>query len=104
MVPVGQRCRQRGGLVEDVVDGGALPLEHGDDRGGDAVDLVWVQRLEEWAKPAEQSVEIQGRMGVLERDRGTRRQPLTAVTAAELKVPVADQVEVADRGGRRLIQ
>ncbi len=43
MVPVGQRCRQRGGLVEDVVDGGASPLEHGDDRGGDAVDLVWVQ-------------------------------------------------------------
>src|SRR5438445_13689309 len=100
LVLVSQRCSERSGLVEDVVDGGALALEHGDYRLGDPVDLVGIQRLEQRTKPTEQSVQIQGRLGVLNRDRAARGQQLAVVTALELQVAVADQVEVADRRGR----
>ncbi len=82
MVPVGQRCCQRGGLVEDVVDGGALP---GTQMIEEAM-LLTLSGSNVW-KAGEtrraESVEIQGRDGCARAwDRGTRRQPLTAVTAA----------------------
>ena len=49
------------GLVEDVVDGAALTLKHGDDRRRDGVDLFRLERAEQWLETTDQGVEIQRR-------------------------------------------
>ena len=55
-------------------------------------------------EPADQRVEVERGLGAFERDGAAGRQPLVAVAALELQVAVADQVQVADRRGRRLEQ
>jgi hypothetical protein len=73
LVPVGQRRRQRRGLVEDVVDRAPLPLEDRDDRLGNVVDLVRIERPEDGPEPADQRVKVQCRLGVLDGDGAARR-------------------------------
>ena len=62
------------GLVEDVVDGAALALEDRDDRLGDVVDLVGVQRAEQRPEAADQRVEVERGLGALDRDGAARGQ------------------------------
>jgi hypothetical protein len=104
LITVGQRRRQRRGLVEDVVDGAALALEDGDDRLGDVVDLLWVECPEQRPEAADQGIEVECRFGAVDRDGAARGHPAVAVAALELEVAVADQVEVAHRCGRLVEQ
>ena len=54
--------------------------------------------------PAEQRIEIQGRLGAVDRDGPPGGQYLVAVTAAQVQVPVADQIQVADVRRGPLVQ
>jgi hypothetical protein len=51
------------GLVENVVDGSALALKDGDDRRGNGVHLLRIQRSKQRLEAADQRVEIQGGLG-----------------------------------------
>ena len=68
LVAVGQCRRERGGLVEDVVDGAALTLEDRDERRRDVVDLLRVQRPKQRPESADQRVQVQRRLGSLDRE------------------------------------
>ena len=48
-------------------------------------------------EPADQRVEVERGFGVFERDGAAGRQALVALAALEFQIPVADQVQVADR-------
>ena len=78
LVALGQRRGQLRGLVEDVVDGAALALEHRDDRLRDGVDLVRVERPEQRPEPTDQRVEVERRLGARQRDGAARRQDLVS--------------------------
>ena len=107
LVAFGQAIGELRGLVEDVVDGAALALEDGDDRRGDAVDLLRIQRPEQRLEATDQRVEVQRRLGACQRDESAWRQGAFSALpgpSAEFQVPVADEVLVADLRGRRLIE
>ena len=104
LVPVGQRRRERRGLIKDVVDRPALALKDRHDRLGNVVDLVRIKCAKHRSESADQCVKVQRRFGALDRDRAARRQPLCAVAAPEFHVTVADQVLIADRGGSAVEQ
>ena len=70
LVAVGQRVGQRGGLVQERADGGALALEGRDQLAGQRVDLIGIQRPEQRAEAADQRVEVQGGRGAVEGNRG----------------------------------
>jgi hypothetical protein len=106
LVTLSELRGQLRGVVENVVDGAALTLEHGDEGLRKGVDLVRVQRPEHRLETTDQRVEVQRGRGPRHRDESARRQdPVGAVAVAtlELEVAVADQVEITDLGGRRLI-
>src|SRR6516165_5440192 len=95
------------GLVEDIVDGAALALEHRDQRRRDGVDLLRVQRPKQRFETTDERVEVQRRRRPRHRDEPARRQDPVgslALASLELQIAVTDQVEIADLCGRRLIQ
>ena len=61
LVAFGNVRSQLRGLVEDVVDGAALTLKHGDDGRRDGVDLFRIQRPEQRLETTDQRVEVQRR-------------------------------------------
>src|SRR5690606_19015432 len=104
-VSVGQRVRQRGGLLQDRPDRGALALKGRDELTGQRVHVRGVQCVEEWPETADQRVEVQGRRGPIERDRLSGSQfGGSAGTLFEGQVPASDEIVVADDRAASLCQ
>ena len=68
VVVVGQRIRERRRLGEQRVEGAALALKDLDQRVGQRVDIVRIQALDNRFESAEQQIEIQRRLGAVERN------------------------------------
>ena len=58
------------GLLEQCLDGAALALQHLDQRGGELVDVLGLEHLEERPEPVQQLGQVEARVGAVERDRG----------------------------------
>ena len=105
-VAVGQCGGQLRCLAEDTGHRAALTLEHGDQGGGDVVDLVRVEGLEKRLEAADEGIEVQSRLGTGQRNEAARRQhPISALTRTPIQIdePVANQVGVANLSPRRLV-
>ena len=91
---VGERRR----LGEQRFDVAVLALKDLDQRVGQRVDVLRIKALDNRFESAEEQVEVQRRLGAVQRNLAARRLDLRRPRAVDqFQIPVADQVEVAHR-------
>src|SRR4029453_3729292 len=97
LIAIGQRGCQLRGLGQKGIDRGPLILKYLDQLAAQRIDLVGIQRLEQWTESADERIEVQRRLRTLRRDGVPRFEwAYAARTFLQLQIAIADQVVVAD--------
>ena len=99
VVALGEVGGEIGRLLDQVVDAGALSLQHADDLVGQVVDLLRGQPAEQWPEAVEQRGQADRGLGAVLRDRGAPVQGRAAGTAlGQREVALTQQVGVPHDG------
>ena len=87
------------GLAQNACNRAALSLEHCDQGGGDVIDLVRIQRLEQRLEAADRVVEVKGLLRAGQWYESARRQHLIGAGAGapvQVDIALTDQVRIAN--------
>ena len=105
LVAVGQGLGDRRGVPEQALQRAALALEDLHELVGELVDVVGRERLEERLEAVEEHGQVESRRRALHRDLAALVECLgVADLLGQREIALADQVAVADRGVRRLVE